>query len=181
VSSKAIARRYARALLAIGKEDGQYLKYGEELNDFATFLTENKQVVDALTNPLYNLQNRRKVLEFVLEKSGYTPISSNFLKLLLEKNRVRFTADINEFYRKLTDDLQGISTATIISASELSSDVVTKVKDAIAKITNRQIRLEMEVDPSLIGGIVTRVGDLNFDGSVRTQLLSIKESLKRGE
>ena len=57
MSSKAIARRYARALLAIGKEDGQYLRYGEELNDFATFLTENKQVVDALTNPLYNLQN----------------------------------------------------------------------------------------------------------------------------
>jgi len=181
VSSKAIARRYARALLAIGKEDGQYLKYGEELNDFATFLKENKQVVDALTNPLYNLQNRRKVLEFILEKAAFMPISRNFLKLLLEKNRIRFTGEINEFYRKLTDDLQGISTATIISASDLSDEVVNKVKDAIAKITNKQIRLQLEVDPSLIGGIITRVGDLNFDGSVRNQLLSIKESLKRGE
>ncbi|MBI4774860.1 MAG: ATP synthase F1 subunit delta [Deltaproteobacteria bacterium] len=181
MSSKAIARRYARALLAIGKEDGHYLKYGEELNDFATFLKENKQVVDSLTNPLYNLHNRKKVLEFVLEKAGYTPISSNFLKLLLEKNRVRFTGEINEFYRKLTDELQGISTATIISATDLSGEVVKQVQDAIAKITNKQIRLKLEVDPSLIGGIVTRVGDLNFDGSVRTQLLSIKESLKRGE
>jgi len=181
VISKTVSRRYARALLAIGREDGRYLRYGEELEQLAALLKENKSLADVLANPIHNLRNRKAVLRFVLEKTDVSPVVGNFLALLLEKNRIRFLSDIATFHSRLTDEIQNIGRATVISASPLPEEVVDRVKDALANITKKQIRISAQVDPEIIGGIITRVGDLSYDGSVRTQLLSLKQSLKRGE
>ncbi len=181
MSSKILARRYANALLAVGKEDGQFLQYGEELNEFAGLLKENKQLLDALSNPLYKVKSRKAVLSFLLDRSKYSPMVTNFINLLMEKGRIRFVAGITERYGELTDSIQNIARATLVSAVKLPEDTVDRVKEAVEKITKKTIRLQSEVDPALIGGIVTRVGDLIFDGSVRSQLESLKKSLKRGD
>jgi F-type H+-transporting ATPase subunit delta len=90
-------------------------------------------------------------------------------------------ASINDFYQKLADEVKGVARASLVSAGALSSDAVEKIRATLSQKTGKDIILEVEQDPSLIGGIVTRIGDLVLDGSIRTQLLNMKESLKRGE
>jgi F-type H+-transporting ATPase subunit delta len=77
--------------------------------------------------------------------------------------------------------LKGIARASVISATDLSSDAVEKIRDSLSKMTGKEVKLEVEKDTSLIGGIVTKIGDLVLDGSIKTQLLNMRESLKRGE
>ena len=177
----AIARRYAKALLMIGKEDGQTETYREELNGIAELIQGEKALEQALINPLYDAAGRRKVLEAIIEKMNLSKVMRSFLLLVFEKGRVGFIASINEFYQKLADELKGVARASLVSATELSSEAVDKIRASLSKRTGKDIILEIEQDPTLIGGIVTRIGDLVLDGSIKTQLLNMRESLKRGE
>ena len=177
----AIARRYAKALLTIGKEDGQTETYREELSGIAALIHGDKELEQALTNPLYDAAGRRKVLEAVVEKMNLSKVMSSFVFLVFEKGRVGFIGSIDEFYQKLADELKGVARASLVSAAELSSEAVDKIRTSLSKRTGKDIILEIEQDPTLIGGIVTRIGDLVLDGSIKTQLLNMRESLKRGE
>jgi F-type H+-transporting ATPase subunit delta len=181
VKNLTIARRYAKALLIIGKEDGQAENYGEELDGFAKLMAKEKELEQAITNPLYGASGRKKVLETVIGKVGISKIVESFLLLLFDKGRFDFLSDINEFYQKLADELKGVLRASLVSAAELSSDTVEKIRTTLSKKTGKDIILQVEQDPSLIGGIVSRIGDLVLDGSIKSQLLNMRESLKRGE
>jgi F-type H+-transporting ATPase subunit delta len=81
----------------------------------------------------------------------------------------------------LADELKGVAKASLVSATKLSAETIEKIRTALSKKTGKEIVLEVEQDPGLIGGIVTRIGDLVLDGSIKTQLLNMRESLKRGE
>jgi F-type H+-transporting ATPase subunit delta len=177
----AIARRYAKALLLIGKEDGQTDTYRDELDGFANLLARENKLDQAITNPLYDSKDRRKVLQTVIDKAGLSRVIQSFLLLLFDKGRIGFIAHINDFYQKMADELKGITRASLVSATELSSDTVQKIRSALSKRTGKEIVLEVEQDPTLVGGIVTRIGDLVLDGSIKTQLFIMRESLKRGE
>ncbi len=177
----AIARRYAKALLLIGKEDGQAETYREELDGFATLMADEKTLEEAVCNPLYDAAGRKKVLMTVVKRLELSDVMKAFLLLLFDKGRIGFVCDINDFYQKLADDLKGIARASLASATELSEESVEKIREALSKMTGRDVQLEVEEDPALIGGVVTRIGDLVLDGSIRTQLVNMKESLKRSE
>ncbi|CAN2039352.1 ATP synthase subunit delta [Candidatus Magnetomoraceae bacterium gMMP-15] len=176
-----IARRYAKALLILGKENGQAEIYGEELNDFAQLLADNKNLERTLINPLHSATGRRNVLTAVLKESQLSKEINSFLNLLFDKGRMGFLSSINDFYQKLADELKGVARASLISATELSSEAVEKIQTALSKMTGKEVVLEVEHDPGLIGGIITRIGDLILDGSIKTQLFNMKESLRRGE
>ena len=177
----AIARRYARALLLIGKEDGQAETYRQELEGLARLIGNEKALLQALTNPLYDTAGRRKVLETVIEKLNLSKVMKSFLMLLFDKGRIGFISNINDFYQKLVDELKGVARASLISATELTSETIEKIRKSLSQRTGKDIVLEFEQDPGLIGGIVTRIGDLVLDGSIKTQLLNMRETLKRGE
>ena len=179
--SARIARRYAKALLAIGKEDGQADTYKEELAGFAKLLDENKELEQAIVNPLYDAESRKKVVDAVLKKAAPSKTMSSFLSLLFDKGRIQYVGDICVYYEKLTDELANIIRADVASAVELPDETVEKIKASLSEQTGKQVTVETTVDPSLIGGVVTKIGDLVLDGSVKTQLISLKESLQRGE
>jgi F-type H+-transporting ATPase subunit delta len=101
--------------------------------------------------------------------------------LLFDKGRMGYIGEINNFYQKLADELKGIARASLVSATELASDIVEKIRASLSQKTGKDIILEVEQDPSLIGGIVTKIGDLVLDGSIKTQLSNMRESLRRGE
>ncbi|MBW1897493.1 MAG: ATP synthase F1 subunit delta [Deltaproteobacteria bacterium] len=177
----AIARRYAKALMLIGKEDGQAEKYREELSGLAELFDQGQELGQTICNPLYDAGGRKKVLEVILGKLDLSKVMTSFMLLLFEKGRIGFIANINDFYRKLADNLKGIGRASVVSASRLSSDAVEKIRESLSKMTGKEIKLDVEEDSSLIGGVVTKIGDLVLDGSIKTQLLNMRESLKRGE
>jgi F-type H+-transporting ATPase subunit delta len=176
-----IARRYAKALLLIGKEDGNTETYREELAGISELVENEKTLAQAINNPLYNAEGRKKVLESIIEKLGLSGVMKSFLTLLFDKRRFAYLISINDFYQKLADELKGISRASLVSATELSSETVEKIRATLSEKTGKDIILDVEEDPGLIGGIVTRIGDLVLDGSIKTQLLNMRESLKRGE
>ena len=176
-----IARRYAKALQLIGKQDGQAELYKEELVRFANLISREKALDQAISNPLYESTSRKKILEAVIEKLELSTVMKSFLLLLFDKRRMAYLSTINGLYQKLADELRGISRASLVSAFALSSETVEKICESLSKMTEKEIILEVEQDPGLIGGIVTRIGDLVLDGSIKTQLLNMRESLKRGE
>ena len=176
-----IPRRYAKALILIGKEDGKADQYRDELDGFVSVIEAESAFEDAITNPLYPLEERRKILKTVIEKIGMSDVLTSFLMLLFEKRRIGHLRGINEFYQKLVDELNGIVRAEVTSADELSDEAVEKIRTSLSKMTGKDVKLEIDRDPELIGGVVTKVGDIVLDGSIKTQLLNMKESLKKGE
>jgi len=181
VKNLTIARRYAKALLIIGKEDGQAETYREELDGFESLITKEAELERAICNPLYSASDRKKVLQTVIAKVGLSKVMASFLLLLFDKGRFGSLSAINDFYQKMADELKGVLRASLVSAAELPSDIVEKIRTTLSTRTGKDIILEVDQDPGLIGGIVSRIGDLVLDGSIKTQLLSMRESLKRGE
>ena len=177
----AIARRYAKALLLISKEDGQTDTYRNELGGFADFVEQEKSLYAAITNPLYETTGRRNVLQTVIDKLDLTRTMKSFLLLIFDKGRIGFIGSINDYYQKFADEFKGVARASLVSAIDLSADTVEKIRAALSKKTKKDIILEIEQDPALIGGIITKIGDLVWDGSIKTQLINMRESLNRGE
>lgn len=177
----AIARRYAKALLLIGKEDGQAEAYRKELENIAALLERERALEQAVSNPLYDVENRRRVLEAIIEKLDLSEAMTSFLLLVFDKGRMGFIGSINEYYQKIADELKGVARAELVSATELSTVAVEKIRKSLSDMTGKAVILSMKQDPGLIGGVVTKLGDLVLDGSIKTQLLNMKDSLKRGE
>ena len=177
----AVSRRYAKALILIGQEDGQAEQYNAELESVVGLFDTQEDFETALINPLFNKNDRKKVLEAVLAATDLSEIMKSFLILLFDKGRIGFLREIASYYKDLADELKGVVKASIVSATELSSEAVEKIKESLSKKTGKTIVLNVEQDPGLIGGVVTKIGDLVMDGSIKTQLMNMRETLKKGE
>ena len=175
-----LAKRYAKALLTLGREDGDFEQYGAELQGFVTFWESETEFADAASNPLYAKENRKAIVKSVVDKMELSPVFKSLLDLMIEKNRLAIIPEVGIFYQKLLDELNNISRAKVTSATPLSEEAMESIKASLEKTTGSSIIVEAEVDPELIGGVVARVGDLVLDGSVRNQLTSIKETLIKG-
>lgn len=179
--SSAIARRYAKALILIGKEDGKAETYREELNSIIGLMDREPLLEQSVGNKLYNAKGRRNVLSAVLKKLELSRIMNSFVMLLFDKGRIKFLRDVSNYYNIFADELKGIIRADLISATELSSESFEQIRNSLSKLTGKQVLLDTKLDASLIGGVITKIGDLVLDGSIKTQLQNMRESLKRGE
>ncbi len=176
-----LARRYAKALFSLGRQENKFEVYSEALTAIADLFAESPEVGESLVNPLYPLEARKKAMASVAEAAQADTILAAFLELLVEKHRAGILPDIAHEMRLMVDAAQNISHGTVVSAIELDSDLQAKVQATLEKITGNKVILETEVDPSIIGGIIAKVGDLVLDGSIRTQLNGLKESIKGRE
>ena len=181
MSDSRISKRYAGALFSLGQEDGSFATYGRELEEFKDFFLKNADFGNAVSNPIYKLEERKNVLKFVLGKSNFSKQVKNFLNLLLDKNRIGSLEAIVDKYAMLTDEVSNIAHAEIITARHLQDKTLQKVVDSLKEMISKDIKAEVKEDPELIGGIVVKIGDLVLDGSVKAQLEGLKESFKRGE
>lgn len=181
MSDSRISKRYARALFSLGMEDGSFATYGEELNEFKDFFKASAEFGNAVSNPIYAMEERKNILQFVLEKSGFSNLVKNFLYLLLDKNRIGSIEAIAENYGALTDEASNIVHTEIVTARPIQEDALQKVIEALRDMTSKDIKPDVKEDPELIGGIVVKIGDLVLDGSIKAQLEGLKESFKRGE
>jgi F-type H+-transporting ATPase subunit delta len=124
---------------------------------------------------------RRQVLDALIQKLKLSPVMSQFLRLALEKERLRFLPAMAAAFQKLVDEYQNVGRATVTAAVSIPAADQQKIKSALEKATGKTIILTVQQDPELIGGIKAKIGDLVLDGTVRTQLEALKNSLKRGE
>lgn len=174
-----LARRYAKALFSLGKQEQKTGEYSDKLSAIAAlYHDKGAGVQDALSNPLYPMDARKRVMGKIAESVEADTMLTGFLNLVLEKNRAGILPDIADELRILTDLDQNISHGLVISAVPLNDDLLAKTQATLEKLTGAKVLLETKVDPSLIGGIVAKVGDLVLDGSIKTQLIGLKESIK---
>ena len=176
-----VARRYAKALLTMGKEDTHYKEYGEGLSGFAHLLEREPELRDALLNPIHSREDRRKLLLKMIELLQLPAMVSNLLQLLLDKHRLNVVDGVAMAYQEMVDEVENVSRAKVRAAIYLDDETQDRLRKTLEKMTGSTVIMEVAEDPNIIGGIVAKVGDLVLDGSVRSQIDSLKESLIRGE
>lgn len=177
-----LARRYAKALFSLGKEQEKTEEYSAMLSDIAALYDESVAGLgDAVSNPLYPLEVRQKVMAKIAESAQADAIMTSFLNLLIEKKRADILPDIAHEMQVMVDTDQNISHGSIVSAVALENALLDKIQATLEKLTGKRVILETQVDPSIIGGIIAKVGDLVLDGSIKTQLHGLKESIKGRE
>ncbi len=173
-----LAKRYAKAIFSLGKEQNKIDTYAETLGAIAElYESPEHEVADALTNPLYPLEARQKVMAKIAEAADADTIMAAFLNLLIEKKRVDVLPEIAREVQVMVDREENISHGSVTSAVKLNSALLEKIQATLEKITGNKVILETQVDPSIIGGLVVKLGSRMVDSSLRTKLNSIKHAM----
>lgn len=178
--SGSIARRYAKALLAIGVETNQFETFGTEVDQFAALLG-NKELRTTLENPSIPHSRRKAIMEGIIARVQPSPTMRSFLLLLVDRSRTEFLPSIAREYRLMADEHAGRVRADVTSAQTLDSENVSRLKGALEQKTGKQIILEQKTDSNLIAGMVTKIGSIIYDGSIRTRLEQMRQALLEGE
>ena len=173
-----IAKRYARALFEIAREEDAIEAIYGELEGFCSLLAENADLAEFFANPVFDSSDKTAVIGEILKKVKASVTTSNFLKLLVEKRRIDALGQIEECYRRYMDDVLSKVRVDVKTAFPLSSELSARIKEQMEGLTGKNIEMVVDEDPSLLGGIVIGVGDTLYDGSVRAQLNSIRELIK---
>ena len=181
MSMSPLARRYARAIIDLAKEGNLVDRVGRDLNDFADMWKSSPELRELFANPKFPYDARKKVLTDLTTRAAASPIAKNSLLYLNDKGRLPQVADIADAYTELAEAASGKVRAEVISAAPLGESYYLQLQKTLEQVTGKQVTVEKKTDPSLIAGVVTRVGDKVFDGSVRTRLTEIKESLTSAE
>lgn len=174
------ARRYARALFSLAREEGRIEEVRRELDALGALLAENAELEHAILRPLFPSSERRRVLGSVCQRIGSSDTVRRFCSFLVDQRRIIELEAIRAAYGALADEAAGRVRARVVSASPLSDAQRERLRSALAARTGRELELELEVDASLLGGAVASVGGLVFDGSLRTQLEQLRATLMRG-
>ncbi|MDD4357956.1 MAG: ATP synthase F1 subunit delta [Smithellaceae bacterium] len=172
-----ISKRYARAFFEIAGEEKKLEQYYNELRQFSSMMAENKDLGSFLANPVFEQDVKKKVLEKIIGKMTLSPMTINFLKLLVDKNRIDVLPDIDTCYRQMMDEVLKKTRVTVKTAFPLSAEMQNYIMSNLKKMTGREVEVTTEDDKSLLGGIVIGVGDTLYDGSIKNQLNNMRNLL----
>jgi len=170
------ANRYAKALLDVLYPASAELGL-EQLVKFSSILSTETHMRQLFENPTVAADRRKAIFKGIADSLAYEAHVRNFLNLLIERNRLDLLSDIVSAYQKLLDEKLGIVRAQVTSASPLDAAQQRNIATKLEQVTGKQVRVELSVDPALIGGVVARVGSTIYDGSIRQQLQVFKQRL----
>lgn len=177
MSITTIANRYARALADVITKRGEMNEVVAELNSFAGMMNGHQQLRDVFASPVISVDRKRGVLNELLEKMQLRQTSSNFLRLLLDNLRLHNLDQVLRALSRELDSRTNVVSAEIITAREINEQEKTMLADKLKAATGKQVRLQFHTDPNIIGGVVTRIGSLVYDGSIKNQLAQMKQRL----
>jgi len=170
------AKRYARALI-----DALYPDKAEEgfyqLQSLASLLTNQPDARRFLQNPAMAGERRNRLLTEIAEALGFDRRVANFFSIVIDRNRLPLLEEIISEYQQLMDDRLGIARAQVTAARALDPSQQRELTSKLEEITGKQIRMDVFIDASLIGGVIAQVGSKVYDGSVRQQLQTFKSRL----
>lgn len=171
-----VAKRYANALFEVGVEDNLLDTFVDELGALIQIVKENKDFFDALRTPLIPKGDKRELLENVF-KGKVNDQLLNFIKVLIDKDRVNVVEQINFEFKKLANEHKNVADAIAITAIPLTPEKIAELKEKLSKVTGKNIEITNEIDEEVIGGILVKIGNEELDGTVKGRLGKLKEEL----
>jgi F-type H+-transporting ATPase subunit delta len=181
MASAAAARRYARALFALARDEERVNPVRDELAGLAGLIEAHPELRQALFRPVYPAAQRKAALAALAERLGASPLLGHFLQYLIDQRRLIDFGEIRAEYERLADAAAGRVHAELSSAAPLPDAQVERLRRALAARSGSDVAIRVAVDPTLLGGVVAKLGDLVFDGSLRTQLAQLRASLMKEE
>lgn len=177
MSVQTVARRYASAMADVSIEQGEANEVKQELQDWSEILRANTNLQEVFRNPTIALDQKRAVLNKLIERARPRPTTANFLKVLLQNQRLTELPAINHKLAEILDERAGMVAATVTTARPVAESSRQSLISRLSSLTKKKVRVDFEEDPDLIGGLVTRIGSTVYDGSVRTQLHQFKDKM----
>ena len=174
-----LSRRYTKAVFQLAREARQEEKIGQEIESFLGAY-ENPLLQTVLTNPAFKIDSRKRTLIEVANRLQLSLLAIHFLLLLLERDRLAYLPSIAALYRRLLNEAQGRLEAKVVSAGSLEPAAVDRLREVLHGISGKEIVMQQETDPALIGGVLVEFEGKVYDGTVRTQLERMKQRVMRG-
>ena len=177
MSSGDVAIRYARAIFELGVEAGQIVALSEQIRSFADTYASSRELQAVLDNPMIDADKRQAILVDVAGKVGLSGVGLNAVRLLARRNRLGSLPEIARRLAVLADEKAGVVRAQVTSAGPLPESFYERLTKELESATSRKVAIDRLQDPSLIAGVVTRIGDNTIDGSVKGRLAEIERQL----
>lgn len=176
----ATARRFAKALIDVGREMNAYEKFGKELRTAVAVFEGTPELGKVLLNPMYRLEERKGLIAKVAEAMEASPEVAKFLSILVDTRKITLLDEIAMAYAELEDALAGRIRATVEAPGELDEALMADIKEKLKSATGRDVLVGFRKNPELVGGLVIKIGNTVLDGSVKTQLELMKEKILEG-
>ncbi len=175
-----LAKRYAKALVDVAGASNEHELVLQELIGVSRVMQEHRGLRRFLANPSVLQRDKVRAFEQIVATLQLRPLTTTFLRLLLEAGRLPALESVVRAYEALVDDRLGRVKAVVTSAVSLDAEGQARLRQRLQEVTGKQVYLEVRQDPSVLGGLVTQIGSLVYDGSLRTQLTRLREQLVRG-
>ena len=175
-----IARRYAKALVNLAEKENDLDNAGKNLTAIAEVYKENSELRQVLSDTKVSSRVKQEILKDVLNTIKTSKLVDTFSRYLLAKRRIDILPDIERAFNLLLQEKLGRIEANVTAAYELPKETVKKLVNAISGYSGKEVQVNVAIDPSIIGGMVTRIGSTVIDGSIKTHLNKIRQSIIRG-
>lgn len=172
-----VAGRYASALFDLARESSNVDGIEGDLVNFQALLDESPDLVRLVRSPMIAADDQAKALAAVLDKAGIGGLTANFLKLVTSNRRLFVIQDMIKVYRSLAAKARGEITAEVTSAFALDDQQITALKEKLKASVGKDVTLLSKVDPSILGGLIVKVGSRMIDSSLKTKLQNMKAVL----
>ena len=173
-----MAGRYATALFELAREGRAVDAVTADLARFDALLAESADLTRLVRSPVFTADEQGKALAAVLDKAGIAGLAVDFLKVVASNRRLFAVRDMIKGYRKLVAHLKGEVTAEVMLAETPNEAHLAAIRDALKAVTKKDVQVEVKVDPSIIGGLIVKVGSRMVDSSLRTKLNSLRHAMK---
>src|SRR5713226_1874077 len=177
-SVSGVSGRYATALFELARDERSIDAVRADLDRFDAMLADSADLKRLVRSPVFSADSQSKALAAVLNQAGISGISANFLKVLTANRRLFVVSDVIRAFRALVARFKGEATADVTVAETLSDKNLDALKTALKSVTGKDVALNVKIDPSIIGGLVVKLGSRMVDSSLRTKLNSIKHAMK---
>ncbi len=173
-----LAGRYATALFELARDERQLEAVGTSLSALREGLRDSAELRELTTSPLIGRDDALKAVKAVSASMGLDPITANFLGVMAQNRRLGQLGSVIRFFNLLAAAHRGETTAEVVSAHPLNDDQVAALKSNLKTRIGRDVAVDLTVDPTILGGLVVKIGSQQIDGSIRTKLNTLAQAMK---
>ncbi len=173
-----MAGRYATALFDLATEEKSVDKVGDALTRFEALVAGSEDLQRLVRSPVFSSEEQSKAVSAVLAKAGIDGLAGNFIRVAAANRRLFAVPDMTKAFRAMVARSRGEANAEVVSARPLAAEQIEALKTALKASVGKDIRVDLKVDPALIGGLTVKIGSRMIDASLKTKLNSIKHAMK---